>query len=165
VNNKDKTKPKPEPVIAVAIRDEMRKLLNEPLTPATITALEQFCESARSALLAYDPSHGLGRRRRRAIFGGVYSAGEPLEDEAQEGETFGARMMRELVTSLSALQQKQESTPDPVSFVIAIKHAKESGLDDMAKKLEQKFDSFFPDPKKEETPVLKKQLNGSGAVR
>jgi hypothetical protein len=162
MNNKTKTESKPEPVVAVAIRDEMRKLLNEPLTPATITALEQFCESARSALLAYDPSHGLGRRRR-CIFGGVgVYPGEPLEDEAQEGETFGARMMRELVGSLSALQSKPAT--DPLSFVIAIKHAKESGLDDIAKKLEQKFDSLFPDPKKE-TPILKKQGNGAGAER
>lgn len=52
-------------------------------------------------------------------------------------ETFGARMMRELLATLPALLRK--SNEDPATIVAAIADARARGLTDLAAKLEQKL--------------------------
>lgn len=67
----------------------------------------------------------------------TYGAGYPSVSLGGGVETFGAKLIRELIEIVPAVLQKQHETP--TALVRAIAEAKEAGLTEIAKTLEQKL--------------------------
>lgn len=118
------------PLVA-ALRAELRVLVEGAITPRSLTSIESLVSAAREVLAALEPEFSLGKRRRR---GGVMYTNPMFENEEENSETYGSRMARELVSSLSALNKPQPS--DALNVVTAIKYARENNMPDVATKLE-----------------------------
>lgn len=157
--------PPPDPVLE-AIRIELRALVETPqLGPKTLNRLAQISVAAANYCAARNPREKVGRRRRGGgiIYpSGVstYSMGEDLAEGTNGGyapepegtnvgydapepgmamnnETFGARMIRELVTTLPEILVAHRDTP--AALVAAIADARRNGMIDVAKLMEERL--------------------------
>lgn len=129
------------PLVA-ALRAELRALVEAPVTPQNLTSIERLVGAAREVLAALEPDFVLDKRRR---FNNFTSSVNPLyEGLNEDSETYGARMARELVSSLAALNKPQP--PDALNVVQAIKYARENSMPDVASKLEEQLAFSVPVP-------------------
>lgn len=137
-----------ESPLALAIRQQLQQMLEQPLTPKSVQRIAKMLEAGRDALIAINPEFAFRPKlhQRFGMINNPTNGYEPDEDSSEfgavseQGESYGARAIREIVGALTASQQ-QPAALDPVSLVIAIKHARESGLEDVAKKLEAKLEA------------------------
>lgn len=80
------------------------------------------------------------------------------ESQVQASESFGARLLRELMASLSLLQQPRGGTDDPKQLVHALAEARRSGMHDVAEQIEVKlFGRALSGPR----PVIAEEVEGS----
>jgi hypothetical protein len=122
-------------MLSETLRTEIRQILDEgEFTIATASRLERVAHAAKEAL---------------AAFGGVPEAiakvkddqtvdGEPVTFTDNPAETFGARMLKEIVASIAAITAapKKESAEGLVQALIT---ARENGMTDVAAELEKKL--------------------------
>ncbi len=136
-------KPKTTPA-ATAIRNELQKLLKtEPFGIAQLTRIGDIANAGKSLLQATNPDIDpslLGRARTPGAFysGGINSGVIDMPSASlspsNSMETFGARVLRDLVPALTG------NKATPLSLVQALAEARDAGLDDVAAELKDQLD-------------------------
>lgn len=148
----DKTSEKLKGVLAEEIADIVKDGISIPI----LQQLHRFANIAQELLMVRSPIADVHRRQRSsgALYStpsnitiggsavgtpyapyGSYDDCEPLTQEAAPNETYGAKLIREIVPALSALKDGGKKSKLE-SLVSAIAEAKENGLDDIAETLE-----------------------------
>jgi hypothetical protein len=144
----------PDPVLE-AFRTELRGYIDKPLTPKSLRQILQIAEAARGLLAVRDPrvrrssrrrnTYGQGMAMSNPTYVGAYDDCDYDEDEEGLGiqstpgnmnldrETFGSRMLRELVAVIPHITRMHRE--DPTQIVQAIATAKKEGMTDLAKEL------------------------------
>ena len=152
---------KTSPALRKAIQDELKEMVDENLTHSMLNQVSRFANIAQELIMVRSPIADVRQRKRRRgplagnfnYAGGVSvnpvigGTGYPLEEnaltgEAEQNETFGATITRELVSAMSKLGESQATAKDkdPIEDLVkAVSTAKKSGLDDLAEKLEAKL--------------------------
>ncbi len=142
---------------AEVLREELMKLVREgdtkkegALTPAVLLRIMRVAKTGRDLLVSLNvKDSNLAGMVRRPRFGGPLSIGENYGDEdledvggamavpfapAMPQENFGMTAMREMIAIA-----KNFNGPSPAKLVEALAVAKENGLDDVAKQLEEQL--------------------------
>jgi len=169
-----------------AIRDQLRALIDsDDFSVRTLEQIAQVAPRLQEVMLTLDPASGAVKNKPR-VAPGIYSntgsvlgsgvtigsnflAGEAATggdlSAGLGGETYGAKMLREMLAGFQQTFNRQ----DPVKLVQAIAEARDKGLDDIARNLEERLDSLTgskpktsddterksePPPLPECTPVL-----------
>jgi hypothetical protein len=124
-----------------ALRAEIRKILDNDGKPFDIMAAQRVYDFAIAAkdmltvsVRGVEDAIGVIAQNNGAMES--LNNGEPPTPE-QASETFGARMLRELLATLPKLMSKQSE--DPITLVAAIAEARERGMSDLAARLEQRL--------------------------
>ncbi len=147
----------PDPVIE-AFRTELCNYVDKPLTAKSLRQILQVAEAARDLLAVRDPRVRRRSRRGRRMQAG-YSMGsgyadcdyDEEEDEDAEGvgiqasdgrmnldrETFGARILREIVAIIPTVVQANRE--NPTQIVQAIAAAEKMGMTDLVTSLKLKL--------------------------
>lgn len=130
--------------IKEAFRAELQRVLSGEFNAGTLKTLIQMAKAAQQFLMAEGlaaqggeiVSDEDGEPNAQASYGGgmIYS---PAGGGGLNNETFGAKMLREMITTLPALLLKQNETPE--KLVAALAAAREAGLDDIADALKTKL--------------------------
>ncbi len=142
---------------AEVVREELMKLVKDGdlkkagmLTPAVLLRIMRVAKTGRDLLVCLDTKDSnLANMVRRPQFGSPFTIGDNLGDEEVEGpglgmaapyapalpqENFGMTAMRELIAIA-----KTFNGPSPAKLVEALAIAKEKGLEDVAKDLENQL--------------------------
>lgn len=163
-----------DPAWAEPMRQELRELVEGPMTPANLKKISSFTKHLQSLAAL---STGAPMPRRRVGLFGNYAPeeDEPLDQDGVEAdqatelplpltpggplgtalsaaqssaETFGARVVRE---GLAALKHMRLADQIP-GLVTALKAAKEAGLQTVAEKLERKIDEALGEEERQQSP-------------
>lgn len=150
--------------LKAALSDEIKTIAAQDITIATLSELSRFANVAQELLMVRDPIAEVRRKKRPKLGaaqyvsqGGValgvspsyptYSTNddncEPMTVEAAFNETFGAKLIRELVPALSNLAGAVEKTDkkNPIEKIIeGIASAKKAGLDDVVTRLNKRLE-------------------------
>jgi hypothetical protein len=120
-----------------AMRDEIQKALTTgEFTPVTCTLVMKLAEAAREFLRATTPKPEDFKDTTDHV-GNVDSPyASPTSTGLFGSETFGARVLRDLIPAMKSMNQKPESTED---LVKALSTARSLGLADVAKSIEAKL--------------------------
>lgn len=129
------------PELAEALRSEIRKALDADGKPFDVVVAQRVYDLAIAAKdMCVAATAGVGETIKTLANNGgpIESLGE-LEPgapavQAQASETFGARILRELMTTL-----RPQKTEDPTQLVHALAEARRSGMTDVARELEVKL--------------------------
>lgn len=141
--------------LRTAISDELQEMSKLEVSPSNLAQLSRFANVAQELLMVRDPIAEVRARKRprlsemaapwpgaTTIGAGApspecdYSGNQSLTGEAAMNETFGAKLIRELIPALSNLTHKEEKD-DVEKLVAAIRAARDAGLDDTADNLEE----------------------------
>jgi hypothetical protein len=137
--------------LAEALRTELRAILDNDGKPFDLQVARyvyDFAISAKDLLTVSVKSVEDAMRVIADNNGAMESLAGPNELQPPElvSETFGARMLRELLATLPAILHKNQE--DPLAVVAAIADARTRGLPDLAAKLEQKLIGTSLEPPK-----------------
>jgi len=111
------------------LRNALIKIIDEPMTVATLNRIERVAESGAMVLRAL----GGVAEAISGIKTEQLSDGEPIT-AAPPAETFGARMIQELMAMVPQLMGKKNE--DPRKLVDALIAARRAGMTDVAAELE-----------------------------
>lgn len=130
--------------LAETLRAELRAILDNDGKPFDLQVARQvydFAVAAKDLLTVAVKSTEDALRVIADNNGAMESLGSPDDPTPPEiaSETFGARMLRELLALLPTALHKQHQHDDPLAVVAAIADARARGLHDVALKLEQKL--------------------------
>lgn len=130
--------------LAETLREELRTILDNDGKPFDLQVARyvyDFAIAAKDLLTVSVKSVEDAMRVVADNHGAMESLTGPNEAPPPEvaSETFGARVMRELLAMLPAIRAEKSSREDPLSIVAAIADARERGMPDLAAKLEQKL--------------------------
>ncbi len=136
-----------------ALSKELREMIEEDLTVANLNQISRFADIAQDLILVRSPIANVLKKKKR--FGAVgigpinYSSihdiesdDESLTGEAQPNETFGAKLIREIIPAFSELKAKKQKGIFE-ELIDGISIAQEKGLDDIAKGLQAKLDHLI----------------------
>lgn len=133
--------------LAVLLSAQLRRLLEEPLTPKLCNKIVRTANAAKMTLYAISDAPPLRRRHGLGLqLGGNmdYIDEEPIEAAASinpgyyNAETMGTSAIKELVDGLKSMTKKSV----PIDNLIgAYQKAKDAGLDDVAAKLRKKIET------------------------
>lgn len=137
-------------VLRAAIQDELKEMVNEELTHSMLNQVSRFANVAQELIMVRSPIADVRRRKRKNFnYQGVVTGatGSPMEEnsltgEAADGETFGAKLIRELIPALTNLRGPESQAPQkgPIEELVkSISIAKKAGLDDVVEKLDAKL--------------------------
>lgn len=179
------TEPKTEADKALheSLRSKLREIVEKPLTVRGLVELAEMAQLTHQIIIAGkmprvrvpgDMNVGAQEIIGMSGYGSGYATSNPMysDDElsvmapSSSAETFGASAIREMVAAIGKMKEKKES---PAEIVKAIAAAKESGLDDVAAKLEAKL---FGEPEptqeqaaaEEDRPFTGGEWTGDGDV-
>jgi len=139
-----------------ALAYELKDLAGQEINPSNLATISRFAQVANELLMVRDPIAEVRRRKRprmdmppMGVVGGLteynanYGSGSSsYTSEAAPNETFGAKLIRELVPAFQGLNQKTErSVVDQMSE--AIEKARERGLNEVADKIEAKMEKYL----------------------
>lgn len=154
---------KTSPALLKALETEVQKIMEKGVNIRSLMELSKFCHVAQELLLVRTP---LGEVRRKksnqfstqsssvyiggsasyqssaGAYQGMYDEDlEPMTGEAQNNETFGATLSRELVAAIGAI--KNNNAPDTQELIARIAQAKEGGLDRVVAMLEKSLEKIL----------------------
>lgn len=132
------------PELAEALRSEIRKALDADGKPFDVVVAQRVYDLAIAAKdMCVAATAGVGETIKTIANNGgpIESLGELEPDapavQAQASETFGARILRELMTTLKP--QPTQDTSAPLVLVHALAEARRTGMTDVARELEVKL--------------------------
>jgi hypothetical protein len=148
--------------LAEALRTELREILEaggKPFDVQVARHLYDFAIAAKDLLVVSAKGVDATIKVINDMNGPMESltqAGDPIPQE-QASETFGARMLREVLATLPMLLKKPD---DPKQLVHALAEARQAGMDDVAHELEIKlFGRVLSDgPSEEDLEKLKQKF-------
>lgn len=162
--HKSESPPVPEknsPMIE-ALSQEIATVIAEPLNSEKLQEVILLCQSAQQVLFLREPRSRLGKgktfRNMQANYEGVmmpYTGmnpgyeDDPMSNASLDRETFGAKILRELVNIIPHITRINRE--DPAKLIEAIAAAKERGMDDLAAQLEERLVNPKP-PEVDVTP-------------
>ena len=145
------------PALLEALAAEVQEIVKGGINIRSLMELSKFSHVAQELLMVRTPLAEVRRKKRNgggmpqiysnggALYSGVSSVGpyqtmydedlEPMTQEAQQNETFGATLSRELVSAIGAI--KSNSAPNIEELIARIAQAKEGGLDNVVAMLEK----------------------------
>lgn len=139
---------KPSP-LAEALREELRRVLEDDGQPFTALVARRVYDVA---IASKDLLVAAAGKTTASTVASILDNQGPLENLTAPGaitapaiaaETFGARMLRELLAILPSLRPKlplaNEEPEDPKALVQAIAQARQLGMSDVAEELEHKL--------------------------
>lgn len=151
-----------------ALVQEISTVIAEPVNSEGLQEIILLCQSAQQVLFIREPRSRLGKKKRGMmqagygggmpmpyVGGGIYSNpgsydDEPMSNGALDRETFGAKIMRELVNLIPHITRINRE--DPVKIIEAIAAAKEHGMPELAAQLEERLTNPKP-PEVDVTPA------------
>lgn len=153
---------KTSPALLKALEEEVQAIVKDGINIRSLMELSKFSHVAQELLMVRTPLAEVRRKKRNGggmpqIYSGgggaLYSSGvssvgpyqamydedvEPMTQEAQQNETFGATLSRELVSAIGAI--KSSSAPNIEELIARIAQAKEGGLDNVVAMLEKNLE-------------------------
>lgn len=152
---------KTSPALLEALAAEVQEIVKGGINIRSLMELSKFSHVAQELLMVRTPLAEVRRKKRNGggmpqIYSGggaLYSSGvssvgpyqtmydedvEPMTQEAQQNETFGATLSRELVSAIGAI--KSNSAPNIEELIARIAQAKEGGLDNVVSMLEKNLE-------------------------
>ena len=154
-----------------ALSSELKQMVQGQVTHSSLNQISRFANIAQELIMVRSPIADVRQRKRRPIIGGygqgaisnspaIGGTGYPLEENALTGEaalneTFGAKLVRELIPALSASVNKGSGEKGVFEDLVdAIAAAKKGGLDEVAEGLEAKLSAIIKIKPESETPAL-----------
>jgi len=148
-----------------ALSTELKEMVQVPLTHSSLNQISRFANIAQELIMVRSPIADVRQRKRpRYASGGIsvpyqggpYSdpnpviggSGYPLEENALTGEaapneTFGAKLVRELIPALTNATNKGGAKKGIFEDLVdGIAAARDKGLDDVADSLQKKLDAL-----------------------
>jgi hypothetical protein len=123
-------------MLSETLRQEIRQILDEgEFTIATAARLERVAHAAKEALAAFG---GLPEALAQ-IKDNQTVEGEPVTFTDNPAESFGARMLKEIVASIAAITAPKPPRESPEELVHALVMARAHGMTDVAAELEKKL--------------------------
>lgn len=148
--------------LAEAIRQELLKLLSEPLTAMRMGQVKRLADASYKLLLA-----SLPKATSLAVVGGLIEPDEGGLAPGYDGpvysgnmqvgvgqETYGSTVIRELFTSLTGLLGPKKKDDDPVELIKAIAEAKKEGMSDIEAMLRARLAVALGAPCGPQGPVI-----------
>lgn len=142
---------KTSPALLKALEEEVQAIVKDGVNIRSLMELSKFSHVAQELLMVRTPLAEVRRKKRNgggALYSGVSSVGsyqamynedvEPMTQEAQQNETFGATLSRELISAIGSI--KNSSAPNIEELIARIAQAKEGGLDNVVAMLEKNLE-------------------------
>jgi hypothetical protein len=155
----------PTDAVLEALRHELRALLSQPvLDAAVLHKIGKVAAAGGQLLMARDPRQKIHLPRENGV-APIYTGGDDQDDSAGEmianpnvtgqsagPETYGAKLLREIMANIGPLTAAMRDTPG--ALVMALADARRNGLDDVAAILEKRLGVEPPkNGKKPKRPV------------
>lgn len=159
------------PALRKAIHDELLDIIKDGVDIPNLQMLHRFANTAQELLMVRSPLAEVRTRKRKRLGSLGYNTGvidgenpyqtlygfecssedvsPALTEEASPNETLGTKMVKELVSALSANKRAEgeegkSNAPDVFEgLVIAIKRARDEGMPEIAARLEKKLDGLL----------------------
>lgn len=151
---------KTSPALLEALAAEVQEIVKGGINIRSLMELSKFSHVAQELLMVRTPLAEVRRKKRNgggvpqiysnggALYSGSVSMGayqgiydedlEPMTQEAQQNETFGATLSRELISAIGSI--KNSSAPNIEELIARIAQAKEGGLDNVVTMLEKNLE-------------------------
>jgi hypothetical protein len=132
------------PQLSEALRAEIRTALEADGQPFDVTVARRVYDlaiAARDMCVAATGNVKEAIATIKDVNGPLESLDSPdtPESQVQASETFGARLLRELLAVVPAFTQQRQNPDDPRALVHALAEARRNGMTDVAKALEVKL--------------------------
>jgi hypothetical protein len=151
--------PVPEPEenspMLEAIALEIREVVSKPLTSDKLQEVILLCQSAQQVLFIREPRNRLKQKKGVRMMGGpimagynpgyvgsYYDEGEPMSNGQLDRETFGAKILRELVNVIPHIARVNRE--DPAKLIEAIAAAEKHGMTELAADLKERLTNPKP---------------------
>ncbi len=150
---------KTSPALLKSLAEEVQAIVKDGINIRSLMELSKFAHVAQELLMVRTPLAEVRRKKRpwNSMQGSsnYYSGSasmvpyqsmydedlEPMTQEAQQNETLGATLSREIISAIGAI--KNNSAPSAEGLIDRIAQAKKGGLDNVVAMLEKKLESLL----------------------
>lgn len=117
-----------------AIKKQLLDMINEGVDVKTLSKIERFCSNQKGALLVVENPNALLRKQGKYTINSIGTMSDYDEDsdlvgenspvmQAAPGETYGVKVLRELMGPLQQALQRQISPPEREPSITELVHA------------------------------------------
>ena len=163
--DKSPAEPPPEEPFAVALREKIRAMADDPLTVKSARQIGMFAAGAAKLMKIVGKGPLPTRRRSSGLWNPGGMEDEDLLDPVALGngmpvisplsnpaETFGSTVVRQAIAAYREMEKSKKRSP--VALIRAISEARKAGLDDIAEELTVKLRQIVETAKDEPTSEI-----------